>query len=437
MKQTYIRMREWETRGPEDPSLRGVRLDEEARSWASLLKRDRRLEIDGLDEGLRIRSGAHVGRIRLGHLTVTVEPKLGSTTLLELVRYAFGLRDLRQVGDADLGIGSHGLQDLIAQQLLTEVTELTQRGLTKTYVARREDLTSPRGHIDFASLARRPVTTTTLPCQHHVRLADHPLNRVVRAGLRLGARVAEAADLKASLSRIAARLEPDVGDAPLSLTSLGRAERGLNRLTEAYAATLRLIRLLLEGNEVSLEDDQPPVPLNGFLFDMNRFFQTLVGRFLMENLAGCTVQSEHALRDFMRYAAGLNPRNRARPTPRPDFAVRDGSTVARLLDAKYRDLWERELPREMLYQLAMYALSQPRPATAAILFPTTTASATPAVVELLDPVLDQSLGRVELRPIHLETLLAAIRGPEAGRQTLARTLAFGASPPRATLNASA
>ena len=53
-----------------------------------------------------------------------------------------------------------------------------------------------------------------------------------------------------------------------------------------------------------------------------------------------------------------------------------GNKIAAILDAKYRDLWERSLPRDMLYQLGMYALSRSGPdRQAVILYPTLEAGA--------------------------------------------------------------
>jgi 5-methylcytosine-specific restriction enzyme subunit McrC len=129
---------------------------------------------------------------------------------------------------------------------------------------------------------------------------------------------------------------------------------------------------------------------------------------------------------MMRYVPGFNPRKSRSPTPRPDFAVRDGRNVKALLDAKYRDLWARDLPRDMLYQLAMYALSQPKGATAAILFPTTSPEARDAIIEIREPLGDGSLGFVALRPVIVEELVEAITGNRDARK-LAAHYAFGTS----------
>jgi 5-methylcytosine-specific restriction enzyme subunit McrC len=181
----------------------------------------------------------------------------------------------------------------------------------------------------------------------------------------------------------------------------------------------------------ALDEGGESLALPGFLFDMNRFFQRLVARFLRENLVGCKVEEEQSLREMMRYAPGENPQGRRAPRPRPDFAVTAENGTRTLLDAKYRDLWVRDLPREMLYQLAMYALSQRAGGRATIIYPTPTKGALPARIEIQDATYGWARGSVVLQPLELENLAELITGgvdqaAATARAALARRIAFGA-----------
>ena len=96
-----------------------------------------------------------------------------------------------------------------------------------------------------------------------------------------------------------------------------------------------------------------------------------------------------------------------------------------ILDAKYRDLWERELPREMLYQLALYALSQPK-GKATILYPTSASETQPARIEIREPLGGWDRASVVLQPVDLVKLDQIITAGHEGamdRKAMARELA--------------
>lgn len=381
-----------------------------------------------LARGLELRATSFVGRISLGAITVTIQPKIPGEPLLRLFRYAYGLRNLDLYGPVDFASSSGSFQDLLIHQLAAEAGELLDRGVHRDYERVSSGLASPRGRIDFTRyLQTVQRAETTLPRVHHPRTEDTLLNQVLLAGLHLAASLAADGELKGHMRRLAKTLGEAVSQQRLDPTLIAEAWRAMDRRTVAYAPALTLIELLLDGQGVALDEGGSRVRLKGFLFDMNRFFQALLSRFLRENLSGVEVHDEHRLKGLFRYRSGENPRGHRDPTLRPDFVLMRGGQTVAVLDAKYRDLWEQPLPREMLYQLALYALGRTGERASAILYPTVEAAASEQTIVIQKPVRGGERGRVTLRPVNLLRLDQLLRGGPAARPQraeLARQLAL-------------
>ena len=427
-----VRLREW-SREPDcvGTFLTGVTLPEDASTQALLQKLDaqNKLRVVEYRRGLVIEATSFVGRIRLGPLEITVEPKLAGLPLLRLLRYAYGLRHLDVLTEADFATTAHTFQDILINELAREAEALMARGLRREFVRREEPLGALRGRIDVGRFARSGgLASATLPCVFHERREDALLNQVLRAGLALGVRATADPSLRGRLGRLHDLLGEAVSAARLGGQMLQRARRSLTRLTAAYQPALTLIGLLWENQGLDLEDGAGRVELPGFLFDMNRFFQALLSRFLGENLPGYRLEDEHRLRGVFAYTPNYNPRGRRPPTARPDYVLWQGTRLAAVLDAKYRDLWTTPLPPEWLYQLAIYAVSQPEIRAATILYPHVGAMAREVRIDVQGPVHSAANAVVILRPVdmlELDDVIGAVRGAAVNeRYTLARRLAF-------------
>ena len=430
--QLDIVLEEWESTTFEShPQLLGVNFEDDpiSRYTSVQLTQTGQLEILELSKGLQIRSTSFVGTIRLGQLQIKILPKLRGSPLLGLLRYAYGLRDIQLFAKQDFDIQAFTFQDILIYQLTLEVEELIMRGLLRHYRRIEENLESPSGSFNFQKLAAQGgINGPVLPCSHHRRLENFLHNQVILSGLLLASRLTRDLFLRTRTRRLAALFEENVQIIRLDFSTLLRVERESNRLTEAYYPAIKIIEMLYQEEGIESNGEEVQVHLKGFLFDMNRFFQALISRFLQENLPGYVIKDEYRLKGLLTYMPGFTLPQKREPIPRPDFAVIEHGQVISLLDAKYRDLWRTGLPREMLYQLVIYSLSQRVNKVATIIYPTTDNSAKEARINLNDPISGNTNGVVIMRAVNLIELEEKIRNREKKKlQSIAHKLVFGFS----------
>lgn len=417
MMKMKINMREWQSKCFPDLELE----TKEQRELARLLTDNDIVNIMELKDGLSITANSFVGSVSLGSIHLNIMPKIQGTDLLTLMNYAYGLKDLTIIRQADFSLQSFTFADILIYQLYIHTEDLLSRGFHRGYIKKEEERASPKGRIDFNKIARHHcMKKATLPSRYYERNVDNLLNRVLLAGLKLSVQLAADPNLILHLRRLCSDLGEFISPVELTGQIIKRAQNNINRLTEPYRPLLKIIAILEENQSIEFEDGDKKIRLTGFFFDMNRFFEALAGRLLHDFAPGYTVRGQYQLHHMFAYAREHNPKNRRAPVPRPDFALLKNGQLARLMDAKYRDLWETPLPRDMLYQLSVYALSSKGGRQATIIYPTTNEYAVRQQIDIQNPVTGEYMGSVLLEPLHLNFLAKCLKDIKNRRTELAR-----------------
>ncbi|UWG95941.1 McrC family protein [Dehalobacter sp. DCM] len=360
------------------------------------------LEILEMRSGILIKSNSYVGRVSLGNLHIQIIPKLHGMPLITLLQYTYGIRNLKLLHYAGFKIDHLNFFDLLIYTLYSYAEDLFNRGLIKGYTGFEKELACVKGRIDISHIANRGgIITATLPCKYYERNENTQLNQVLLAGLRLAGNLASDNNLRHNVMRLCDQLSAFTEYIKLNKSVLIMAQRSISRLTDMYEPSLELINILYESQCAQIEDWAEQISLPGYFFDMNLFFEALVSK-LLKNLGDeYSVVDQYRLGMFFAYEPKRNPKGKRSPTPRPDFALLKNGLVEQLLDSKYRDLWDRNLPRDMLYQLAVYAVSGVGNQSATILYPAMNGLPVPQQINVYNPLSNGIMAKVFIKPIDL------------------------------------
>ena len=131
--------------------------------------------------------------------------------------------------------------------------------------------------------------------------------------------------------------------------------------------------------------------------------------------------------ELFRYLPGFAG-TKTPPRPRPDYVISRGRKVVAIADAKYRDLWQHDLPGGNAVSVErLCALSQANCTSAAILYPSSSPAAREIRLAISDPADGGARGLVCLRPVHIGKLLKLITSSVADSRhaRYAHYLVFG------------
>lgn len=172
------------------------------------------------------------------------------------------------------------LQEELAHLFLQTLQAELQRGVTRHYREKEDNLPVLRGKLRVAAYLRRPHPLH-LPVRYAELDGDHLLNRVFLFTLHhLARRLKD----RQNLQRVALLREwlAEAGVRRVSTLPPDWEQLSLNRLQHRYQAAFQLASLLLRGMGVMQKHGPYTVP--SFSFDMDRLFEQFMTRVLVEDV---------------------------------------------------------------------------------------------------------------------------------------------------------
>lgn len=315
------------------------------REQAAALNATRLVTLTPTETGWRATAGYLVGAVTCGEIEVRVAPKIGPTSVLQLLARAHGVRGLK-VDTSRLGLSPDPpLSTVLAVLFESEARDVLARGVRRGYRSEDQSLPVVRGRIRLIDQAlRRFDALTPIEVTVDEWTLDTDENRRLRAATRV----------LLNLPGLAAATRSGLRRVDQALAGVHVPPRGSQlpdwtptRLNSHLQQLLHLADLALDG--LSVEHRIGDVVAHGFTINMAWLFENLVARIL----------GEHYHRNGPGRLAGQQTHrldSGARLTIKPDLLIHEGRSVLAVADTKYKLLDDKgQFPNADAYQLITYA----------------------------------------------------------------------------------
>ena len=295
-----------------------------------------------------LKAGPVVGLLSVPGASIEILPKISGETndvrqaLVHMIATVFRLPI--SIGDrASMRVQHRDLLEILIGEFANQLREASRRGLPHRYRQREEDLPRLRGKLNSNRQMLLHVTRADrLACQFDELSVDTPLNRVLKATVKLLQNLVRSSSNERLLNELCARFDL-VSD---SFRPLQEPVR-LDRTNTLFHRIYQLARLFLAGNwQNTIAGSVPGIAL---LFKMNDLFELFVGQCTKKAIGASCVslqrKSEFALQDRREGIFNL----------RPDIIVNDRVVV----DTKWKLLKEDDrllgVSQADVYQMLAYS----------------------------------------------------------------------------------
>ncbi|MQY18399.1 McrC family protein [Nocardia macrotermitis] len=284
----------------------------------------------------------HVGSVKFGDVQLNIRPKITEINrLLFFIGYcsnpAIWRDEFVRLEKAD------GLFPAVAESFVRLASHSIDQGLLQGYATVADRLSVVRGRVRFRDqITRNFGMPLPVAVEYDDFTCDVAENKMILlATLRLLGMTDIEGAARQRLSRIRAMLD----DITLPRKWEGTPKWSANRLNVRYHDTLRLAEVILDNS--SFNQDNGPLAVSGFMFDMSKIYEDFV-----------TGSLGMAMRQF-----GGNPKLQesryldkgSHVKIRPDLVwYGDNGNPIAVVDAKYKSERPKGFPEVDLYQMLAY-----------------------------------------------------------------------------------